>query len=943
MAAWLGQPYTPGVLRRVLPLLLLLLAAPAAAEEEIVTARLSWEPGSVGTTSAGRIPFKDVPPEGVVPPDGLTNPRYARIKMAGSKGLNVVLDALPDAPRLWVDHDFDGDLKEEKQTHLQKSGTRWFRRQVVLAPYADERQPVSIPLTFSYLPERGEDFVSVYATIHRRGTVVLGGRLRLIALTDHSFDVCFDDVQRDKLWLDLDGDGVFQSTADAPERVLPGVPFRVGEEGWVARVTSKSGLAVEFKRAATVPPAKQRTWPDSNVPTAGITRAPPAESFDVLRKRYEAEKEKVYAERYGTVNLLGNVGTREAFDLLLRIAKTDKELNIQNAALRGLGNKAYLAFGADKVGALARKATSSAAHALAQALHYMGHPDREAIYVDMLQGSDSSAVSGAARWLAFTNTKRARKTILAVVQNSGTPNLRYNAYLQGARNLRGGPPVATILRAADDDYPTLKAEAIRDLAKLGHPQARKRALALAEVRPVQITIGIALAEVLGAAGDAKAVAAILGFLDDEKLHANVRKKVLEQLRYIRAPASVAVLVKALRSKVAATRAVAAEILAAIPERKITAALLKRAKKEKDETVLPLLLEALGDHGDEIALTHLLKVARSRRKTEARRAAIRALARLGFHHPKIRTYLLGLLEARNWEDRILALDAARASGDGGLVAVVLRSLAHERWQVRLAAVEALDALRTVSCIAPLIERLAVEAEERVRDALASALFRLTGMNLYDNAEIWKRWWSQHGKGFQVPKEIPQPPEQHAGTQAGFYGIPVKSERVIFVIDQSGSMSAAGEPAEDGNDKPRNRLDVAVREVLGAIGKLKNRAYVNVILFHTTIHPWHKEKLQRLGSGTRTQLRKHLLGLKPTGGTNLYDGLELALRTKDVDTVFLLSDGVPGAGKYVATPDILRAVRRENQTRRVAIHCVSIGMDSELLRRLAEENGGKYARR
>ena len=34
---------------------------------------------------------------------------------------------------------------------------------------------------------------------------------------------------------------------------------------------------------------------------------------------------------------------------------------------------------------------------------------------------------------------------------------------------------------------------------------------------------------------------------------------------------------------------------------------------------------------------------------------------------------------------------------------------------------------------------------------------------------------------------------------------------------------------------------------------------------------------------------------------------------------------------------------NQTRRIAIHCVSLGRDSELLERLAQENGGRYVRR
>ena len=64
---------------------------------------------------------------------------------------------------------------------------------------------------------------------------------------------------------------------------------------------------------------------------------------------------------------------------------------------------------------------------------------------------------------------------------------------------------------------------------------------------------------------------------------------------------------------------------------------------------------------------------------------------------------------------------------------------------------------------------------------------------------------------------------------------------------------------------------------------------------------------------------------------------------MDTILFLSDGVPGAGRYIATNDILRGVKRLNQTRRIAIHCVSIGTDSDLLRKLAAANGGQYVRR
>ena len=55
----------------------------------------------------------------------------------------------------------------------------------------------------------------------------------------------------------------------------------------------------------------------------------------------------------------------------------------------------------------------------------------------------------------------------------------------------------------------------------------------------------------------------------------------------------------------------------------------------------------------------------------------------------------------------------------------------------------------------------------------------------------------------------------------------------------------------------------------------------------------------------------------------------------------SDGSPGSGKFVAHDDILREIRKLNQTRRIAIHCISLGNDSDLLRALASQNGGTYA--
>ena len=181
----------------------------------------------------------------------------------------------------------------------------------------------------------------MFARAHRRGTVILGGRLRFVALADHSFDAAFED-ERDRIYLDLNGDGRYQVTGSAPEQITAGKPFRVGDEGWVARVVIRSGRAVEFTRSKTVPPKLARTWVDTSRPEAGAKRTPPKETFEVLRARFGSERKKTYSERSATVGLIGDVGTKHSGAFLLDVSGSDPDRNVKLAALRALGNPAYL-------------------------------------------------------------------------------------------------------------------------------------------------------------------------------------------------------------------------------------------------------------------------------------------------------------------------------------------------------------------------------------------------------------------------------------------------------------------------------------------------------------------------------------------------------------------------------------------------------------------------
>jgi hypothetical protein len=79
------------------------------------------------------------------------------------------------------------------------------------------------------------------------------------------------------------------------------------------------------------------------------------------------------------------------------------------------------------------------------------------------------------------------------------------------------------------------------------------------------------------------------------------------------------------------------------------------------------------------------------------------------------------------------------------------------------------------------------------------------------------------------------------------------------------------------------------------------------------------------------------------TNLFGALEVALAIRDVEAVYVLSDGAPTAGKLTEDEDIFRAVTKLNRERRVVLHGVSLGGSSALLRRLSKMTGGTYVER
>jgi len=241
------------------------------------------------------------------------------------------------------------------------------------------------------------------------------------------------------------------------------------------------------------------------------------------------------------------------------------------------------------------------------------------------------------------------------------------------------------------------------------------------------------------------------------------------------------------------------------------------------------------------------------------------------------------------------------------------------------------------ILPLIERLDVEPRRRLRFEILHALFRLTQRDLGTKSELWRSWWKASGAAHVVSAKPPKTTVSNYGTVAKFYGVPIRTDRVVFVIDSSGSMRTL-----DAKDRRLTRLQVAKTALLAAVDRLGESAKFNVVLFSDKPVPW-KASLVFAKPASKDALAKHLAKAEPGGETNLYDSLEFALGLRGVDTIVVLSDGSPSVGRYVERAELLSAVARLNRTGRVQIHAVSIGKNSRLLRALARDNGGKYYRR
>lgn len=166
-------------------------------------------------------------------------------------------------------------------------------------------------------------------------------------------------------------------------------------------------------------------------------------------------------------------------------------------------------------------------------------------------------------------------------------------------------------------------------------------------------------------------------------------------------------------------------------------------------------------------------------------------------------------------------------------------------------------------------------------------------------------------------------------AKFFGSEIEGRRIVFVLDNSGSMQGG-------------RLETVIAELLRCIESLNDDQEFYVIfqsdMVYPMLYPDSIDRYLRPTPANRKLLAEWLDTVELCLGDSVEDALAAAAMIEP-DTVFLLSDGrIQGDKKFRYLLD--------GRTRNFPVHTFAVGMNSSVagrrnLQQIADANGGKFS--
>lgn len=379
--------------------------------------------------------------------------------------------------------------------------------------------------------------------------------------------------------------------------------------------------------------------------------------------------------------------------------------------------------------------------------------------------------------------------------------------------------------------------------------------------------------------------------------------------------------------------------------------LGRGSLPVDAGVLVRAVEASDPELSRVALTSLERAHAATRAQGDLPAAARACARLvdGRGEGGVRGAALLALHRLDYFEALPRAERALVDRDPAMRCAALmffargteqecldisrRMLSDPEARVRTVAIENLETIDSRASILALVEHMQTEARSRLRWEILAWLRARSGLEHGFDPEPWRVFAaSVQGRVSTGTATVARGPL--GDTHVAFAGLSVVSDRVSFLIDLSGSLWQAKV-----GDKTRKQIvDEQLRAVLKA---LPEGTRFNVIPYTGQPWPWEKTLVANTPQNVARALadfeRSH-----QSGRGNFFDAARLAMLDPEVDTLCVLTDGVPTGGKRWNMELMVELLAEHGRFRRVAIDSVLVDAprrQRQAWTRLAELTGGR----
>lgn len=316
--------------------------------------------------------------------------------------------------------------------------------------------------------------------------------------------------------------------------------------------------------------------------------------------------------------------------------------------------------------------------------------------------------------------------------------------------------------------------------------------------------------------------------------------------------------------------------------------------------------------------------------------------------------------RNPMVRILLVDAIAERTCDRSAAGIAAALGDRTEEVLRAAIGAAKKRKAIQAVDALIDLVAKhesgrDAEGLLINSAREALTHITG-EAFAKAADWRNFWEPRKASFR-PRTGGEAPRVAGGTgeraRPRFFGSEIRSNRIAFVIDVSGSMEAADPPprgVEVAPGESRVRMERAKQQLQAVIDALPDDCRFTMLAYSGILYqsgagvtlpqgtptdgplPWtlggfewlkaFKPRIVQANSRTKAEAKEWISTLKANGSTFTLNALKACFELEGIDTIILLSDGMPtevnrSTNAGLSTDEILKEIQALNRFRRLRI--------------------------